>query len=446
MTTALSQKQRAELSRHSRVGTATAFQQLARFLKHDRWLGVANIYRSSAAEKLRRDLKAKRQPNMRNLAQYVAASAPLHAADGWGFVARALEATIRGDPDAARHLAYYGELRAALSLLAAQGIGIFNGPHAVVEASGEARVFTGNGTHVMTWLALRHWMRSTESATVVGALVGQSGESIDTWVSNLPAGGPWSALGARWLSSWGIDLRDAIHDRGARNKASYLPSQLYNVRALNPVATTEFVSEWWRTFEPTVGAPFELLDRHLLRATLERSFFATRGVTPAQGQQLFRRDVSAAKLATTGNGSLDDSLGRFLVRDGHQVSSQLLSEASRHDAPEVPRQHLQVISRATLLLRLASGAASELLERAGITAEQLAFWRRSVGEDRALWRPGEEPGFLTDLWGDIEAALENLAALVPPEPTSYRALQDLCAPDLAIVAGAERVALWGIAA
>src|SRR3954452_380716 len=122
MAKGLSKAQRAELAKHSRPGTAIAARRLNRFLVDERWIGKTNIYAGDASDRLRRDAKAKRTPRGRNLAQYVAASGPLHAVDGWAFLSRALEACAKGDPDAARHLGYYAELRGALSLLASQGV------------------------------------------------------------------------------------------------------------------------------------------------------------------------------------------------------------------------------------------------------------------------------------------------------------------------------------
>lgn len=446
MAAGLSQTQRVELAKHSRAGTGVAAGRLRRFLSDGRWIGKTNVYADDASERLKRDWKAHRVPKARNLGQYVAASGPLHALDGWAFLSRALEACAKGDPDAARHLGYYAELRGSLSLLASQGIGVFNGKHVVIEAPGDARVFTGDGTHVMAWLALQYWMGTPESAQVIGGLVRQNGEPIDAWLDNLPAGNPWAAIGTSWLTSWGVDLEDAFHDRGARNKSSYAPTRFYNTRVLSAFKTKEFLTDWWRTLEPVVGYPFEVVDRHLLRATLEQAFRATRGVTHQANPELFKSDLSAVKVATTGDGTLDDGLGRFLTRQSQASTSPLLLYAERHDPPEIPEQHLQVISRATLLLRLASGAAGELLHRAGLSAEDVAFWMTAVGEDRALWLPGDEPDPLTELWADVGAALETLAEVEAPEPQSYRALQDRCADALWVATGAERVALWGAAA
>lgn len=443
---ALSAAQRKILREHSIDGLDQAVAELGASIKNQRWLRVSNVYGTSAAEKLDRDRKAHRGPKLDQLAQYIAASGPLHAADGWAFASRAIEAMLNGDPDAARHLAYYAELRGALSLLASQGIGVFNGPHAVITESGEARILKGVGTHVMTWNVLRYWMTLAESSEAVGSLVSQDGVDLATWVMNLPLGGAWRAVGKRWLTTWGIDLRDAVLDRGARNRASYTPTRLYNARAPRPVAARDFVVEWWTALEPAPAAPFEAIDRHLLRASLEQIFAAQTGHAPAAKQDRFRAAVSTAKEATTGDGSLDDSLGRFLTRELEPVTSPLLVRAASHSAADQPDQHLEVLARATLLLRLASGAAAAVLSRSNLTEASLRFWIEGVGEDRALWHSGDYPDELTDLWADIEVALEDVSAAETGDLESYKRLHDRFAPTLLVLSGAERVGLWGAVA
>src|SRR5690554_4022269 len=53
----------------------------------------------------------------------VALTIPSHCMDGWNFVARSMEAALSGDFHAARHLAYYAQLRAGMCILANLGIG-----------------------------------------------------------------------------------------------------------------------------------------------------------------------------------------------------------------------------------------------------------------------------------------------------------------------------------
>ncbi len=59
-----------------------------------------------------------------DIIEVIAVRGPLHAIDGWSYFSRSLSALLSGDPHAARHLAYYAELRASLSILASTGIGV----------------------------------------------------------------------------------------------------------------------------------------------------------------------------------------------------------------------------------------------------------------------------------------------------------------------------------
>ena len=66
-----------------------------------------------------------------------AVSGPNHCVDGWSYAARSISALLAGDLHATRHLAYYAQLRAALSILAGLGVGIFNKINFIVNAAGE---------------------------------------------------------------------------------------------------------------------------------------------------------------------------------------------------------------------------------------------------------------------------------------------------------------------
>src|SRR6266540_3509352 len=121
------------------------------------WLVKSNRYLVDCVDRIEVDKRA-RAVVQSDLGQYIAASAPLHCADGWTLLGRALGSHLRGDPDTARHLAYYAELRAAVSLLASAGLGIFDRDHFVLDASGSVRQFAERlGTHVATWEVLTCW-------------------------------------------------------------------------------------------------------------------------------------------------------------------------------------------------------------------------------------------------------------------------------------------------
>src|SRR6266481_5958480 len=60
--------------------------------------------------------------NLQQMADYLALSTCCHALDGWRYLSQASIALMTGARNQALHLAYYAELRAALSILGSSGI------------------------------------------------------------------------------------------------------------------------------------------------------------------------------------------------------------------------------------------------------------------------------------------------------------------------------------
>ena len=128
------------------------FYGLRRFIKRQGWIGKNNKYSIDTVKKIVAKSKAGHIQEARHLSQYIAASCVLHCADGWAYLGKAILAVLRGDPHRSRHFGYYAELRAAMSLLASEGIGVFDKKHAVIDARNSVALFTGNyGTHQFAW-------------------------------------------------------------------------------------------------------------------------------------------------------------------------------------------------------------------------------------------------------------------------------------------------------
>jgi len=110
----------------SRSNVEVTFSGLKPFIARSKWLGVTNRYSKDTIAKIKSDASAKKIREPQQLSQYISASCLLHCSDGWSYLGKAILSILRGDPHRARHLAYYAELRAAVALLATEGIGIFN--------------------------------------------------------------------------------------------------------------------------------------------------------------------------------------------------------------------------------------------------------------------------------------------------------------------------------
>jgi hypothetical protein len=410
------------------------------FLKKSRWVGKTNRYATQSAKRVTSDY-ARNKLRPRNLAQYIAASATLHTNDGWSYLGRSIAALLAGDAHRALHLAYYAELRAAMALLAGAGVGVFNRRHAVITAKNSvAKLRTREGTHVIAWLALHQWSRSPTSGALLASLISVEGLSLEDWFSTLGGAARLAPQARSWFMQWGMDLRFAMKDREARNESSYRPDGVPETLALNPADTLDFVRELWRVLEPRETSSFEQIDRYILRLALETHYRSTTGQESSPSDpnfiSLIRSTVASQNLPS----QTENLLGKFLLRQVASQDSPVFQFAS--EKPGSATNPFSVLSRATLLLRAATGSCRDLLARAGLNGGELSFWWKELGVLRGLWEPGNEPDELTDLWADIrDFVLEPDDA---PSPQSFFELARTLADSLHIASSYERVAVWGL--
>jgi len=382
------------------------------------------------------------------LEAYVAASASLHLADGWAYLGRAFDAHVHNDLDASRHAAYYAELRAALALLATQGVGIFDHTHVVLTAKG-CTSRPGLGTHDMVWEVLVYWADNPTSAPAAARLFGKTiqpyGISLQDWFVGLPFGAPWKPVASRWLRSWGADLKWFVHDRKARNVASYGANQIRSPAPNTTTRSSKMLRMLWTAFEPSPGRPFQKLDLHLLRRSVDATYIAAKGGNVPSTSTAF---ASMAKAVASNASSSEqaEQLERFLLRQTDPDDLAILSEADGRLNVYGTGHHAQVMARAAVLLRLASGACTDLIQPAGLSGQDLALWRGSFAVDRGLWDTNAPPTDATDLWADVQAAMEDLerweagasvgATLFDWRTAAARAVESLTVTD--------RLLAWGL--
>src|SRR4051794_23369664 len=109
---ALSLAQQATLNTASRPAVRGAFSGVRQHWPTKQWLSARNRYRDDSVKRIREDTRPGKRLVHLHMGQYIAASSITHCFDGWSYFARAVDAELSGDPDAARHLGYYAELRA----------------------------------------------------------------------------------------------------------------------------------------------------------------------------------------------------------------------------------------------------------------------------------------------------------------------------------------------
>lgn len=454
MTEELDSHQKDSLERASKAKLEQVFQGIAGNLNSLCWLDQNNVYIADCIQTL---VNQTSQPgqfvNDNNLSEYIAASAPLHCMDGWALVGRAFDAHIRGDVNTAIHVAYYAELRAAMSLLAAEGIGIFDDRHFVVTSSGICEPFgkvKKNGsstlrTHKITWLALEHWSTLTRSSDLFRLIIKPGGIPLGDWIDAFGVSTNSSPITARWLKAWGLDLRrlSAGEDRDARNQSSYRPTFLNHGGSLTVFETSSFMRELWNMYEPSIPSRFDVLDRYLLRLILEESSSA---LPQTKGLKYGDRVSKMLTILFT-NISVIKGWEKFLLRNNEPGNPLLFTEAASSAKISDPRHHLQIISRAALLLRVATGACQELLKGSSFGRTELEFWWRPLGNTRGLWDEGDEPMNFTDLWEDIDMAiqdLDNWETTNNNQNTCYSNWRRELAHQISLMGEHERIALWGL--
>ncbi len=422
------------------------------------WLKFNNRYCRNTINILKNDIRNS-QINDTELIEYIAASAPLHCTDGWSYLGRALQSHVRSDYDSARHLAYYAELRATMSFLATQGIGIFNRDHFIVDAQSKCHLIRGFGTHEISWLALQEW--SQRSGDLLADIISVKNRSLRDWLVALGQGGLSPSgnvmpITQDWLKKWGVDLSVMNSDRDERNNASYRPNRLTRSASINVLRSSCFVRELWTLFRPSGLSIFEDLDKHLLRLSLELLYQSSgRDLEKNSGAYEKRIRSTIEALNITNDSPEEERLTHFLTRRNSPYDPQIISEASVPIPPltdeinlDKPYHHLQVISRAALLLRVSSASCSRLLRDSLINpCDDLGFWWRNLGEERGLWQDSNtSEESLEDLWEDIEFAMQNVQKWEQSNSVNpcYGNWQMNCSQSLFTLSGCELISLWGL--
>ncbi len=395
-----------------------------RMRRWKRWLNIKHPYSDVV-----RELGSSGIVDEQKLGEYIAASAPLHLADGWNYLSRAFDAIVRGDRHSAYHLAYYAELRAAMSLLATEGIGIFKRRHIALSASFVPTEFT-RANHAATWEVLSAWSDEPGTAERLLGSIQLEDKSLSEWLTAIGALPSASRVLAReWLAAWSLDLRLVAADRERRNEISYRPTR---IRPLPPVDAnlelTAPIFQSWEVLEPfTADGAGVLLDSSLLR----------RAMSLAVKEKWCRYGSLEAAMVALKNDMSQP--GYEALYAGNASADAILSQAE--EAGTVVAT--PVLARALLMLRLASARSASLLADAGVSKDDLEFWWEALGTDMGLWESSGELDAFADLWRDVEEAIsqarERMAAI--PNGTSVYAVSRVLSREVSLTQFS-RAPLW----
>jgi len=410
----------------------------------DQWLPPPHPARSGQLPLAWRDVRALRNPQ---LCDAVAAAGPNHCIDAWSYASRALAALMAGDFHAARHLAYYAQLRAGLSILANLGVGVFNRVNYVVCANGS---FTrldsspadrpnnaGLGTHDVVWEALRMWAAGPETSKAFLDLVKIRGVSLRECLSSIWPGFATVGAASTLIEAWGVDLRRGKDEHRYRNISSYTP-QAFNPLPLDTQDASNFIRSFWSLFEPTGGGGFDNLDRFLLRSLLLKQHRLVTGNSRyAKGSIDHRYDELPARIRAL-------APKEFLINAQQPRGPDMLQRAAVSTSPARPTE---MLGRAFLLLRAATAFTHSSFVEAGLDAgTALRPWLDQWAASRGFWAPTDPLDDPVDLWADIEWALVEFDESLTPPPTSLNAWLRAGPNGAPTIFEAERIAVWSLCA
>ncbi len=375
--------------------------------------------------------------------ELVAFAGPTHCIDGWSYASRALAAFVAGDFHAARHLAYYAQLRAGLSILAGVGVGVFNGINFAVLSNGvteridpKAGDRSGLGTHVMVWEGLDRWSQSSAGAEIFLKLIKIRNYNVRECLDFIWPGSNSLAVASQLVGAWGLDLKRGKDEHKYRKVSSYVP-QAFNNLQCPPVDVSSFLSSIWRLFEPSAGPGFDALDRFLLRAALHKQHeILEPGVALASGGLDTRYDSLPDPIRAIASKA-------FLLGVAEPEEPLVVRLARAQTAPAAAHE---MIARSLLLLRAALAITNSNLSDAGISGATLRPWLNSLAVQRGFFQPAAMLDHMADLWTDVELALEDMDAAGEPIPGSLHEWFSRSPIGIPTVSEAERIGLWSLCA
>jgi hypothetical protein len=287
----------------------------------------------------------------------------------------------------------------------------------------------------MAWLALEHWAGDPRASALLGSIVRTFRLDLSTWLGSVGAPG---ALASTLLRSWGADLRRVANDQDLRNTASYTPNRLTPPPHFYAVNAAEFLRDWWQAFEPTGNTPFQNVDAFLVRLALETAT-SSRPLTVS---------TAGAILNTVGLATSSGAILPFLTRQSPGSDPAVIVEASQVPNAGSPSPHHQVIARASLLLRVATGSVAKLMFDAGRTQADVQFWWEDLLRQRGIVSNTSPVTTTAGLWQSVSDALDNLDVWIAAASGTdeIRSLTIDGPSALAELGGSERVATWGLVA
>jgi hypothetical protein len=402
------------------------------------------------------DLRNTYQIKPTDVTQFLAASSLSHLLDGWMYLANAFNSMLAGDEATAIHLAYYAELRSAMSILSTEGIAVFSDKHISALSNTTSAVYPANfyanpvartgykkpvhRTHQFVWDAIDKWSSSNTklNSDILKVFKVQGRDFYELTEFFHPATAGSSLLTTqtvkKWLKEWCFDISNYKGDRENRNESSYRPQRIKNFSStLDFKSIINDLGSYWDVISPTPGNKFALLDKYLLRKLFSQLHTAVGGGRPLS---------DLVNDAFTQQGIHDHTLLNFLDSQAPFADDHIIFQ---HAAIRQPTA-LSILARATLLLRVSVGLVSQLYKAGMVNKTELGFVWAQYAVDNGFWSASAPLTDFDDLWGEISLMLEDLKIDIntPGSVNDIYSIRDRNPKEIISLSQINRACMWGL--
>lgn len=349
------------------------------------------------------DLLDKSNPS--NKAVCLAAEQVIHMAESWRYLSSAMHAFLNHESGNAVHLAYYAELRAALSLFSGAGIRIKYKDAYWLDNAAIAQLIPPHKTHDLVWQIWKIWSTRPDARALLEDNVRiEAGVTLKHFEAQLIQFSPGVLLG-----QWGYDLVNLSDDHLARNQASYIAYWRDKPLSRMTLDQLNFVKSLTELFLSSgTGLVF---DKALIQYAVNQTVEGSLDPDPAAFANHPAERV--AKL---------DEIAEFVAKQSGADKNHLLQNLSANlgelifdKAKQKNDDAENVLSRAAFLARLAMLSVKQNITLAGNSNAQK--WLRNWLEHCGTWQPALG-GSLPDIEADLIDALNNFppsSAVMPAD-------------------------------
>lgn len=326
-----------------------------------------------------------------------------HALEAWHYLSQSAMALLNNHEEIAIHLAYYAEVRAANSLLAATGINNKERPSYYIDSRDNLRKLDVR-THELIRLIWGKWhIRSDTKHAFTSLQIAPSVTLEDIGV----------ALGIQNIQSnplqqWSFELVHFTGDHKARNMASYNVTKTYS--GIPPIQfgkNANLLKLIWEHMRPAVRTGqchFEIeYARYLLWGQCHNH--ALRPDNSIDNNIFLRKLSEYIQLICRNTGAPEETLSRILNISPERPENFVLFDlaAEQQTNPE------NIIARAAVLCRLATNKLNFNIQLN--QCSQAVAWIKKWLEEVGILNPGDDPSDLADNFEDYYDAAEEISQL-----------------------------------